>query len=217
MTHSVSEPQSARLSVALDGYTDLPPGTIATIVTYLSRPAANVSAADSPGSDNPAGTAPFDLIGGDVARYRALYRRIGDRWLWFSRLTLPDATLRQVLEDPDVEALALRDGGDIGLLELDFRQRDCCEIAMLGVVPEAVGRRAGQALMAEAIRRAGLRGVARLVVHTCTLDHPSALAFYLRSGFRPDKRAIEITRDPRLAGLLPRDAAPHHPVIEGAP
>jgi hypothetical protein len=45
------------------------------------------------------------------------------------------------------------------------------------------------------------------------LDHPDALAFYIRSGFRPFRRQIEITDDPRLTGVLPETAAPHVPII----
>jgi hypothetical protein len=50
-------------------------------------------------------------------------------------------------------------------------------------------------------------------VHTCSLDHPQAIAFYEKCGFRPYKRAVEIERDPRLTGLMPRAAARHVPVI----
>jgi hypothetical protein len=51
-------------------------------------------------------------------------------------------------------------------------------------------------------------------VHTCTLDHPGALGFYRRNGFAPFARAIETFADPRLLGILPRDAAPHAPLID---
>ena len=58
------------------------------------------------------------------------------------------------------------------------------------------------------------RQVARVWVHTCTLDHPSALAFYQRSGFRAFRHQIEIADDPRLDGTLARSAAKHVPIIE---
>jgi hypothetical protein len=50
-------------------------------------------------------------------------------------------------------------------------------------------------------------------VHTCTFNHPSAVAFYQRSGFRPFRRQIEIADDPRLDGTAPRSAAKHVPII----
>jgi hypothetical protein len=67
--------------------------------------------------------------------------------------------------------------------------------------------------MNAAIRRAFAKPVDRFFLHTCSLDHPAALAFYIRAGFTPYKRAIEVADDPRLTGRLPRTAAPHVPVI----
>jgi hypothetical protein len=55
--------------------------------------------------------------------------------------------------------------------------------------------------------------MSRVHVHTCTLDHPAALAAYIRAGFRPYKRAIERFTDPRLTGILPADAAPQVPLL----
>ena len=54
----------------------------------------------------------------------------------------------------------------------------------------------------------------RVLVHTCSLDHPQALQFYIRSGFRPYARAVEVADDPRLIGLAPRDSASWLPLIE---
>ena len=68
-------------------------------------------------------------------------------------------------------------------------------------------------LMAQALAFAWRKDVERLWVHTCTLDHPTALGFYRRHGFVPYKRTIETFPDPRLLGVLPADAAPHIPCL----
>jgi GNAT superfamily N-acetyltransferase len=197
----------------LNGYTELPPGKIATIVTYLemtSRPRLSRRPTD------PAWR--LVRIGPDVDRYRALFRRVGEPWLWFSRIAMAEAQLAAVLSHPGIEAYALRaPSGDIGLLELDFRYPGQCELQFFGVVPERIGTGAGRYLMNRAIRRAFSRPVARFCLHTCSLDHPAALPFYLRSGFTPYKRAIEVADDPRLTGRVPLEAAPHIPVIGSAP
>jgi GNAT superfamily N-acetyltransferase len=99
------------------------------------------------------------------------------------------------------------------LLELDFRAPDSCELAFFGVTPALVGRGAGRFLMNRAMEIAWSRPVRRFWVHTCTLDHPAALDFYRRSGFQAFRRQIEVIDDPRLSGLLPRDAAPQIPLI----
>ena len=57
-------------------------------------------------------------------------------------------------------------------------------------------------------------GARRVWLHTCTLDHPSALGFYRAQGFVPFARAIETFADPRLLGLMPREAAPQIPLLD---
>ena len=88
----------------------------------------------------------------------------------------------------------------VGLLELDFRQDGACELTFFGVVPEAIGIGAGRFLMNRAIERAWGRAprIGRFWVHTCTNDHPDALAFYIRSGFVPYARGVECYPDPRI-------------------
>lgn len=57
---------------------------------------------------------------------------------------------------------------------------------------------AGRWLMNRALELAWSHPVDRVWVHTCTFDHPSAPAFYQRSGFRAFRRQIEIADDPRI-------------------
>lgn len=149
-------------------------------------------------------------------RYRALFRRVGGPWLWFSRLVPDDAGLSALVAAPGVEVHAAEDGtgAAVGLLELDFRTPGACEIAFLGLAPELTGRGHGRWLMAVALACAWRAGIGRVRVHTCTLDHPAALPFYRRHGFVAFARAVERFADPRLLGILPRDAAPQVPLLD---
>jgi GNAT superfamily N-acetyltransferase len=128
---------------------------------------------------------------------------------------LGDAALTAIIQHPAVALYAVLDGAgvEIGILELDFRTEGECEIAFIGLVPELAGKGHGRWLMAQALALGWRRDVTRMWVHTCTLDHPSALDFYRRNGFTPFARAIETFADPRLIGVLPRDAAPQIPLI----
>lgn len=149
------------------------------------------------------------------ADYRELFRSVGSKWLWFSRLIMPDTELAAIIQDPKVELFAVQDetGQQAGLLELDFRERGECELSFVGLVPELSGQGHGRWLLAEAIHRAWREDISRVHVHTCTLDHPAALSAYRRAGFVPYKRAIERFPDPRLTGALPRDCAPQVPLL----
>jgi GNAT superfamily N-acetyltransferase len=148
-------------------------------------------------------------------KYRALFRRVGEPWLWFSRLVMDDARLAAILDDPDVAIYAAVDRGgiEIGMIELDFRKPDECELSFLALIPELAGKGHGRWLMAYALAHAWKAGITRVWVHTCTLDHPKALGFYRASGFVPYKRTIETFADPRVTGHLSPDAAPHIPKL----
>ena len=152
------------------------------------------------------------------AKYRALFERVGAPWLWFSRLIMDEGRLIAIIHDPAVEIYAVSDprGIEIGLLELDFRVNATCELSFLGLVPELTGQGHGRWLMAQALVRAWRPDVNRVWVHTCTLDHPKALGFYRASGFVPYARSVETFPDPRLSGHLPREVAPHVPLLDPA-
>jgi GNAT superfamily N-acetyltransferase len=193
-----------------NGYSDVPAGKIAAVVTHLEmteRPALR---------PDPEGAWTLRKVPSpDLDWFRDLYRRIGDEWLWFSRLQMADAELAAIVRSPMVEVHALvHEERDRGLLELDFREAGQCELAFFGVTADLIGGGAGRWLMNRALELAWSRQVSRLSVHTCTLDHPSALAFYQRSGFRAFRRQVEIADDPRLDGTAPRRAAKHVPIIE---
>jgi len=193
-----------------DGYIDVPSGKVAVIVTSLEMLGAPPVRPDPP----TAGWQLASMPKPDLDWFREVFRRVGTDWLWFSRLVLSDPELRAVIHDPAVEVYALvQDGRDMGLLELDFREPGACELSFFGVVPSAVGTGAGRWLMNRAQEIAWARPIRRFWLHTCTADHPGALGFYLRSGFRAFRRQIEIADDPRLTGHLPRSAAPLTPLL----
>jgi len=189
-------------------YAAVPDGTLAAVVTYLEMHAAP---ANSPPPPSPLTLQPLPP---GLDAYRGLFRLVGARWLWFSRLARSDAELAAIIEDPGVDIFAVMDGGEqAGLLELDFRVSGQCELAFVGLVPERAGQGHGRWLLGEALRLAWRQDIHRVHVHTCTLDHPAALAAYCRAGFTPCGRAVETFPDPRLNGLLPRDCAPQVPLL----
>jgi GNAT superfamily N-acetyltransferase len=193
------------------GLTAVAPGELAAVVTSLemrTRPAPR------PLPAAPLRLAPWRTPSPDA--YRALFRRVGAPWLWFSRLLLDDEGLSAIIDDEAVAIYAVLDpaGIEVGLLELDFRQAGQCELAFFGLVPELAERGYGRWLMAHALMLAWRAGIDRVWVHTCTLDHPKALGFYRAQGFVPFDRAVETFADPRLIGVLPRDAAPQIPLLD---
>ncbi|CAN5449690.1 GNAT family N-acetyltransferase [soil metagenome] len=183
---------------------------IATIVTHLEmrerpRPA-------------PIPPSPFRLVPWKtpaLEKYRALFRRVGEPWMWFSRLVMPDADVVAIIHNPAVEVYAVCDaqGIEVGMIELDFRAMPDCELSFFGLITPLAGHGHGRWMIAQARSLAWRKGVERFWVHTCTLDHPSALNFYIKSGFTPYAREVEIFDDPRLKGTMPRESSPHIPIL----
>ena len=181
---------------------------LAAVVTYLEMRA-------EPALDIPRSTLQLRHVADPTPdQYRALFRKVGSPWLWFSRLIMDDDKLRAIILDPKVELFEVAAvEAVVGMLELDFREPGQCELAFIGLVPELAGQGHGKWLLAEAVRRAWREGVERVHVHTCSLDYPAALGAYRRAGFTPYKRAIERFPDPRLLGFLPKDCAPQVPLL----
>ena len=92
--------------------------------------------------------------------------------------------------------------------------RDIVDIELVAFPQSGLLLRDGTTeMMNRALEKAWARPIGRFWVHTCTLDHPAALAFYQRSGFTVFKRGVEVDDDPRLTGKLRRDSVEHHPII----
>jgi len=128
--------------------------------------------------------------------YRYLYDTIGSDYKWVDRKKVSDATLAEILRDPLVELFVLyADGCPAGMAELDFRLDGIGQLAYFGLLPEFVGRKLGYFFLYHATIIAWSRPITKLLVNTCTLDHPRALPLYQRMGFAPyarENRYIEM-------------------------
>ncbi len=196
-----------------NGLFDLPDGKIASIVTSLemiARPDIQTAATN--------GNWRLDRINHpQTGWYRELFSEIGSDWLWFSRIVMPDNELAAILSDPKIEVHTLMvDGVEQGLLELDYRTKGECELAFLGLTSAMTGKGAGRWLMNNALKLAWSKPIKRLWIHTCTLDHPAALPLYIRSGFVPYMRQLEIADDPRVTGTIAPHFATHYPLLAKA-
>lgn len=192
-----------------NGLFDVPAGKMPVVVTHLEMhakpPLKEITLPDG---------VTFRQVIPTVEWYRDIFSRVGTEWIWYGRLMLDEAALAKGLENSDIHYFTLsKDGNDEALLELDFRVKGECELAYFGMTNALIGSGAGRYLMNEAINRAWAADITRFHVHTCTNDSAQALGFYIRSGFIPFKRQVEIDDDPRLTGMLPRDAAPAIPII----
>ncbi|HET6882752.1 MAG TPA: GNAT family N-acetyltransferase [Pirellulales bacterium] len=117
--------------------------------------------------------------------YRFLYNSVGEGYYWYSRARRSDAELAALVQHPLNEVHVLYvEGTPAGFAELDRRQPDEIELIQFGLMPEFIGQGLGKWFLQWTIDRAWSYSPRRFWLHTCTLDHPSALANYLKRGFK---------------------------------
>lgn len=125
----------------------------------------------------------LDRVPGSLYRY--LYREVGRPWHWLDRWDWSDARVADHLASGGVEVWLLDvKGTPAGYFEMHRTVREV-EIAYFGLLPEFIGQRLGPALLTCAAREAWASEPDRVWLHTCSLDHPSALRNYQRVGFVP--------------------------------
>jgi GNAT superfamily N-acetyltransferase len=168
---------------------------VAVVRTYLEM--------DSP--DRLTGRAPIPpgyvvrRESGDPDLYRELYEGVGADYHWRDRRSWSDEQLRAHLSAPGIALWVLWQGeSPRGFFELARHDDGSVEIAYFGLMPMGIGQGLGRALLTRAVDVAwSLKPAPTCVwLHTCTLDHPAALANYLARGFK-------ITRTERYTADVP--------------
>jgi GNAT superfamily N-acetyltransferase len=120
------------------------------------------------------------------AFYRFLYGEVGRAYRWIDRLSWSDEQVRAHLDRREVSVYVLYvEGAPGGYFELRRCDDGSTEVAYFGLMPDFIGRGLGGWLLGRAVEAAWAAGANRVWLHTCTLDHPSALPNYRKRGFRP--------------------------------
>jgi GNAT superfamily N-acetyltransferase len=117
---------------------------------------------------------------------RFLYTAVGGDHFWIDRLRWSWADWMRWLDRPEHETWVLHwSGTPAGYFELERQGAHDVEVAYFGLLPRFAGKGLGGYLLTQAVDRAWSLApeVNRVWLHTCTLDHPAALANYLARGF----------------------------------
>lgn len=131
-------------------------------------------------------------ISAEYARF--LYGLVGGPWFWTERLGWTRQQWIDELAVPGTEFWILYGGGNpLGYVQLQPQpgtEGTEAEIRYFGLVEDAMGRGLGGRLLEHGIaaawslpQRSALAPVARVWVHTCSLDGPAALPNYQARGF----------------------------------
>ena len=132
---------------------------------------------------------------------RFFYTAIGCDWYWIDRLSWDYVRWVQWLDRSEIETwVAYVQGAPAGYYELEQQADKSVEIAYFGLMNQFIGQGLGGYLLSNAIRCAWqMPDAKRVWVHTCTLDHPNALAAYKARGlqiYREETHEQELPKQP---------------------
>lgn len=115
---------------------------------------------------------------------RFLYQLVGEPWLWTDKLVWTDEQWQALINRQNHRTwVAYQKGAIAGYYELQMSDEGSVEILYFGLVEAFFGQGFGGPLLSHALQSAwDWPGVKRVWVHTCTLDHPSALSNYQARG-----------------------------------
>lgn len=115
---------------------------------------------------------------------RFLYELVGGAWGWTDKLSWSDEKWIAFAENDNLRTwVGYFEGSPAGYYELQQQAGGDVEIAYFGLASRFIGKGFGGYLLSQAIKSAwAWEGTNRVWVHTCTLDHPSALQNYEARG-----------------------------------
>ena len=124
---------------------------------------------------------------------RFLYQYVGGPWDWKDKLSWSEPQWQAYAEADDLRTwVAYSEGSPAGYFELQKQPGNEVEIKYFGLAQAFIGKGLGGKLLTSAIEQAWAWGeVSRVWVHTCSLDHPGALANYQARGLQLYKTELE--------------------------
>ena len=124
-----------------------------------------------------------------------LYQLIGEQWGWSDKLSFSDNEWEAYVENPNLRTwVAYFEGAIAGYFELNTNELGDAEITYFGLAPSFIGKGFGGSLLSQALSNAWkIPETNRIWVHTCSLDHESALPNYKARGLKLYKQEINNT------------------------
>ena len=131
----------------------------------------------------------IEILEAEIKQFKCnkfLYQLVGGDWNWIDKLSLSDEDWKRYAENENLRTwVAYFKGSIAGYYELEKQSNYNVEIAYFGLAPGFIGKGFGGYLLSHAVKSAWeWSGTKRVWVHTCTLDHESALSNYRARGFQ---------------------------------
>lgn len=116
---------------------------------------------------------------------RFFYSTVGADYKWTDRLDWPLANWREWVNQPGLDTYVLAvDGIPAGYFELLRHDNGDIEIKYFGLIGAYIGKGLGAHMLTAAAEAAWGAGAKRVILDTCSLDHPNAFKHYCARGFK---------------------------------
>jgi GNAT superfamily N-acetyltransferase len=114
------------------------------------------------------------------------YKNVGKKHQWVDRLVWSEAQWIDYVSRKNVKTYIFKHKEDLaGFFELIFHiENKEKEIAYFGLLEEFQNKKLGSYLLSQAIQKSFIKGIYRVWVHTCSLDHENALNNYIARGMK---------------------------------
>ena len=130
---------------------------------------------------------------------RMFYETVGSDWSWTSRLTWSETRWQEYVGRPELRTwIGYLSETPMGYFELETQPNANVEIRIFGLLPSFLGKRLGSWFLTKAVQTAWTLEANRVWVHTCSLDHPIALANYKARGFKQFKEETHTAEEAAL-------------------
>ncbi|GDY24252.1 N-acetyltransferase [Agarivorans sp. Toyoura001] len=133
-------------------------------------------------------TLPSEITVSEVTKHQAesslaFYTEVGKHWQWTDKLSWSQQQWQNYTSGEQLKTYAAYLGSEfVGYFELEKHADNSVEIAYFGLSKAFLGKGLGGGLLTRCIETAWQWPTHRVWVHTCDLDHPSALANYKARG-----------------------------------
>ena len=120
------------------------------------------------------------------------YKNVGKKHKWIDRLIWTETQWIDYVSNKNVKTYVFKFKNDLaGFFELiSHDEKKEVEIAYFGLLEEFQNKKLGSYLLFKAIQKSFNRGINRVWLHTCSLDHKNALNNYIARGMKIFKTEI---------------------------
>lgn len=147
-----------------------------------------------------------------VDSYLDIYRKVGRDYIWNYRPGQSREEIKGIIESPSQWLYLLHhDGKVVGMAELDASNPKDIELVHFGLLPSYLHQGIGKPFLHNITSIVWESGPERMWLSTCGMDHPKAIRFYEKAGFKIFKTKMAEFIDYRFSDFYSMTDAPQIP------